>query len=145
MFDFCSSASAFFSGLVRFYTDPLHNQPSLESAMLHVPVLATICRCSTNFIVFLYKVWQNCTHYVYIYIYIHIYIQTLSQNRTAIIKISCLTTLSNKYDLWPLSVPLPPHAGCTRKLRCSQEKYWTDSRHRVTVLDVVSVCCYKHF
>ena len=28
--------------------------------------------------------------------YIYIYIQTLAQNRTAVIKISCLTTLGNE-------------------------------------------------
>ena len=42
------SASAFFSGFVCFYTDPVHNQPSLESAMPRAPVLETIRRCGTN-------------------------------------------------------------------------------------------------
>ena len=37
-----------FSGFACFYADPLHNQPSLESAMPRAPVL-------TNFIAFLYK------------------------------------------------------------------------------------------
>ena len=32
----------------------------------------------------------------HMYIYIYIYIQTLAQNRTAVIKISCLATLGNK-------------------------------------------------
>jgi len=41
--------------LFGVYADPLHNQPSLESAMLRVPVLATMCGCGTNFIAFLYK------------------------------------------------------------------------------------------
>jgi len=71
------SASAFFSGFVCFYADPLHNQPSL---------LATIHGCGTNFIAFLYKAWRKCAH---------IYIQTLAQNWTAIIKISCLATLGS--------------------------------------------------
>jgi len=34
---------------------------------------------------------------MYIYIYIYIYIQTLAQNWTAFIKISCLATLGNDY------------------------------------------------
>jgi len=41
------SASAFFSGRVCFYADPLNNQPCLELAMPHAPVLATICGCIT--------------------------------------------------------------------------------------------------
>ena len=44
---------------------PLHNQPSLESAMPRAPVLATIRGCVTNFIAFLYKAWRKCAH-VYI-------------------------------------------------------------------------------
>ena len=82
----CALPLLSFSGLFCFYTDPLHNQPSLESTMSCTPVLATIRGCCTNFIVFLYKAWWKCTP---IYIYIYIYVETLSQNRTVVIKISC--------------------------------------------------------
>jgi len=70
------SASAFFSGFVCLYADPLHSQPSWESAMPHTPVLTTI-QCGTNFIAFLYKTWQKCTH-INIYIYIYIYLRLVS-------------------------------------------------------------------
>jgi len=61
-FDFLydSFTHALFSGLVCIYTDPLHIQPSLESAMPRVPVLTTIRGCSTNFTVLLCKVWWKC-------------------------------------------------------------------------------------
>jgi len=65
-------ASAFFSGLFCFYTYLLHNQPSLESAMLRAPVLTTIRRCGANFIAFLYKAWWKGAHthtHIYIYTY----------------------------------------------------------------------------
>ena len=55
----------------------------LKSAMPHPPVLTTICGCVTDFIAFFYKGWRKCVH-------IYIYIQTLAQNWTAVIKISCL-------------------------------------------------------
>ena len=45
-------------------------------------------RMHYNFIAFFYKAWRKCTH-------IYVYIQTLAQIRTAVIKISCLATLSN--------------------------------------------------
>ena len=86
------SACAFFSGLVCFYADPLHNQPSLLSAMPHAPALTTIHRCGTNFIAFLYT---EVPTYTYIYMYIIIYIQILAQNQTAVIKTSCLAMLGN--------------------------------------------------
>ena len=70
------SASAFSSSLVCFYADPLHNQPSLESAMPHVPVLVTIRRCGTNFIALLYKAWRKCAHTC---IHIHIYTNASSE------------------------------------------------------------------
>ena len=75
------SASALFSGFVCFYADPLHNHPSLESAMPRAPVLATICGCGTNFIAFLYKAQQKCAH-------IYIYANTSSESAAAVIKIS---------------------------------------------------------
>ena len=77
-----------FQSCLHLRWSPLHNQKSLESAMPRAPVLATIHGCVTNFIAFLYKVERKCAH-------IYIYIQTLAQNRTAVIKISCLATLGN--------------------------------------------------
>ena len=79
-------ASAFFTGLVCFYADPLHNQSSLESAMPRAPVIRG---CGTNCIMFLCK--HDGSAHIYIYI-----IQPLAQNQTAVIKISCLTMLGNK-------------------------------------------------
>jgi len=67
-------------------------------------LLEIIRGCGTNFIAFLYS-GTNFTAFFYnasvsgdgsAHIYIYIYIQTLAQNRTAVIKISCLTTLGNK-------------------------------------------------
>jgi len=82
------SASAFFSDLVCYYADPLHNQPSLESAIL--------CgRCSQQYtdavLTLLHSfIKRDGSVHIYIYIYIHTYIHTykLAQNRTAVIKIS---------------------------------------------------------
>ena len=82
-----------------FFADPVHNQP-------RAPLLKIIRGCGTNFIAFLSNFiaffynasvtgGRKCAH-IYIYIYIYIYIQTLAQNWTAVIKISCLATLGNK-------------------------------------------------
>jgi len=57
-FDFLNDSSTRTLPLLSFldfYTDPLHNQPFWESAMLHALVLVTIRGCIANFIAFLYK------------------------------------------------------------------------------------------
>jgi len=82
------SASAFLSGFVCFYSDPLHNQPSLESAMPR-------SRQYTDSMLSILCSFIKRDGSAHIYIHTYIYIQTLAQNRTTIIKISCLATLSN--------------------------------------------------
>jgi len=54
---FNGSQSILVSGILVMivWATPLHNQPSLESAMPRALVLATIRGCVTNFIAFLYK------------------------------------------------------------------------------------------
>ena len=52
---------------------------------------------------------RDISAHIHIYIYIYIHIQTLAQNRTAVIKISCLATLGNYVLLveFPSSGQLP--------------------------------------
>ena len=58
----------FWSCLLLCWSPP--QSAILESVMLLALVLATIRRCGTNFITFLYEVWHTHT-YIYIYTYKH--------------------------------------------------------------------------
>ena len=72
----------FFSGLVCFYADPLHNQPSLESALMHVLVLATIHATDAVLTILLSYIKRDGSAHIHIYCIYNV--QTLAQNWTAI-------------------------------------------------------------
>ena len=72
--------------------------PSTISHLWNQPCRA--CQCSRQYadavLTLLCSFIKRDGMRTYICIYIYIYIQTLAQNRTAVIKISCLATLGNK-------------------------------------------------